>query len=70
MKNEAHIEKAIEAMWRQHHNATTITLIANHLESSNDPISQNIGRLLYSYTKKVVMAVILSRLVRWILKEI
>ncbi|HAU1592504.1 TPA: type IV secretion system protein TraC [Legionella pneumophila] len=50
-EERSHIEKAIEAMWRQHHNATTITLIAHHLESSNDPISQNIGRLLYSYTK-------------------
>lgn len=47
-----HIEKAIEAIWRAHQNATTITLIASHLEASHDPISQNIGRLLYSYTKE------------------
>lgn len=46
-----HIEKAIELIWRQHKNATTITLIAKHLEASTDPISINIGRLLYSYTK-------------------
>lgn len=50
-EERSHIEKAIEAMWRKHRNATTITLIAQHLESSEDPISQNIGRLLYSYTK-------------------
>lgn len=47
-----HIEKAIECVWRQHRNATTITLIATHLEKSTDPIAQNLGRLLYSYTKE------------------
>jgi conjugal transfer ATP-binding protein TraC len=46
-----HIEKAIEHIWREYKNATTITLIANHLESSTDPIAKNIGQLLYSYTK-------------------
>ncbi|ARB91032.1 type IV secretion system protein TraC [Legionella longbeachae] len=46
-----HIEKAIELMWRRHQNATTITLIAHYLESHQDPIAQNLGRLLYSYTK-------------------
>ncbi|HAU1387064.1 TPA: type IV secretion system protein TraC [Legionella pneumophila] len=46
-----HIEKAIEKVWRLHRNNTTITLIADHLEENTDPISQNIGRLLHSYTK-------------------
>lgn len=46
-----HIEKAIEQMWWQHKNATTNTLIARYLEESPDPIAQNIGRLLHSYTK-------------------
>lgn len=46
-----HIEKAIEQMWWQHKNKTTNTLIARHLETSPDPIAQNIGRLMHSYTK-------------------
>ncbi len=50
-EERSHIEKAIESVWRQYKNDTTITLIANHLESSDDPVSQNIGQLLYSYTK-------------------
>lgn len=50
-EERSHIEKAIEAMWRQHKNLTTITLIAHHLEEIADPVAQNIGRLLHSYTK-------------------
>lgn len=46
-----HIEKAIEVIWRQYKNDTTITLIAEHLEQNSDGVAQNIGRLLYSYTK-------------------
>ncbi|HRD70428.1 MAG TPA: type IV secretion system protein TraC [Legionella sp.] len=46
-----HIEKAIELTWREHHNETTITLIAKFLESHPDPTAQNLGKLLYSYTK-------------------
>jgi conjugal transfer ATP-binding protein TraC len=46
-----HIEKAIEIMWRQHKNTTTITLIAECLNHHADPIAQNLGSLLYSYTK-------------------
>lgn len=45
------IEIAIEMMWRQHKNNTTITLIAEFLEQKDDPIFKNIGRLLHSYTK-------------------
>ena len=50
-EERSHIEKSIETMWRAHKNATTISLIANHLEETVDPIAQNVGRLLHSYTK-------------------
>lgn len=46
-----YIEVAIERMWEQHKNNTTITLISEFLENLNDPIANNIGRLLHSYTK-------------------
>jgi conjugal transfer ATP-binding protein TraC len=46
-----HIEKAIERIWREHKKASTITLIAKHLQSTKDPIAQNLGQLLHSYTK-------------------
>lgn len=51
-EERSHIEKAIESVWRDHQNATTITLIANYLEAIADPIAKNIGQLLYSYTKQ------------------
>ncbi|WP_131775016.1 type IV secretion system protein TraC [Legionella anisa] len=50
-EEKSHIEKAIECMWKEHKQSTTITLIAHYLEAHFDPIAQNIGRLLYSYTK-------------------
>lgn len=49
-EERSHIEKAIEDVWRLNGNATTITLIARHLEKSDDSIARNIGKLLYSYT--------------------
>lgn len=50
-EERSYIEKAIETMWSEYKNATTITLIAEFLKQDDDPISKNIGRLLHSYTK-------------------
>lgn len=47
-----HLEKAIEAVWKEYKNASTITLISRYLENHADPIARNLGQLLYSYTKE------------------
>lgn len=50
-EERSYIEIAIETMWCEYKNETTITLIAGYLEYHDDPIAKNIGRLLHSYTK-------------------
>ena len=70
MKNEVILRKPLRRCGDNITMITTITLIAHHLEEQYDPVLKILGGCCIAILKTVVMAIILSRLVRWILKEI